>query len=125
MKNALLKITTGLMFACFFMTTFAQVAPTAPANPAQEKASQEQKKASAIVNNIATSVNISEEQKTQLSASLLTCFKKFDDARATLRNDENKLMALRSELQESLIASIKSVLTPEQYKTAMEKANNK
>ena len=125
MKNALLKITTSVMFACFFVTTFAQVAAVSPASPAQETVSQEQKKASAIVTNISSSVNISEQQKAQLNASLLTCFKKFDDARATLRNDENKLMALRTELQENLIASIKSVLTAEQYKTAMEKANNK
>jgi hypothetical protein len=121
MKKSILKITSCVLFVCVYATIHAQTA--APAN--DDKRTMEIKKATTIADKIATAVKITEEQKTQLQVELQTCFKKFDDARATVHGDDSKIQALKTELQEGLISSIKSVLTPAQYDSVMEQTNNK
>jgi len=117
MKKAIHQLSIAILFLCLYMGSQAQ---TAQSSVTDQKRIAEIKRATTMIEKIATTVKITEEQKTRLQSSLQNCFKNFDDGQAAVKNDDNKVHALRTELQESLLASIKSILTPEQYSVVLD-----
>ena len=127
MKNLLSKATACMLFALMMLSASAQVAQSA--QPAPVKSNGEQikdmqiKKAAALVENIATSVKISDEQKAKLQASLLEAVIKSDEARSAIKGDDTKLKAWKDAKVADITARIKVILTPAQFGQVM-KDNN-
>ena len=126
MKNQLLKTTAFILFTGMFLLAGAQEPQTASKKTSAEQLKEVQvQKVSEMVNNIASSVKITDEQKAKLQASLLEGFIKSDNARAEIKGDDAKLQAWRDAKIADIKARVRAILTPEQYEQAMKIGSGK
>jgi len=122
MKNYTLKISAILLLIFAFVFSNAQ-ANDAPGKGNPEGVHEQQiKKANDMTAKIAATVNISEEQRTKLKASLLEAIVKYQESLAKAKKeDESRLGSLNQELVTDITARIKAILTPEQFSIVQSK----
>ncbi len=127
MKTNFTKVCLCIALICSFTFSQAQVANAAPVKSNSEQLHDQQvKKANDITTRIASAINITEEQKTKLQASMLEAMVKFNDAvLKAKKEDEARLPSLNQELLTDINARLKTILTPEQFKTMMDKEQSK
>ena len=127
MKLNLSKACLCVSLICLFVFSQAQQASTTPAKSTSDRLHDEQvKKANDLTQRIASSINITEEQKTKLQASMLEAMVKFNDALLKAKKeDEARLPSLNQELLTDINARLKTILTPEQFKLMMDREESK
>jgi hypothetical protein len=116
------KITMGLLLAAMLLSVNSLVAQTATTKTPTE---QQIKKATDLTERIASTVKLTDDQKTKVQASMLEAVMKFNDAvlRAK-KEDESKLASVNADLIADISARLKTILTPEQYSKAMGDKSN-
>ena len=126
MKSYFSKITACLLIVCISLAAVAQQATTTDTKTNAEKLTDIRiKKANEIVENIAASVKITDEQRTKLQASMLESLVKSDEARAAIKGDDTKLQVWRDAKIADIKARAKAILTPAQYDEVMKKEPSK
>ena len=126
MKSYFYKIATSLLIICISLSAVAQQAQTTDNKTNVEKLKDIQiKKANELVENIAASVKLTDDQRTKLQASMLECIVKSDNARAAVKGDDTKLIAWRDAKIADIKARMKTILTPAQYAEVLKNEGSK